>query len=121
MGTCYDGKKIFNLLKNTNINESIVKKTEMIQYHGSMKKKYKNNEFNNDITSLGYKIDIYQESINQTLSEYLVNFDYFTSILEQFGFIFVPRNELKSMYLKMQLVPLKNYIMKWKKILIMDF
>ena len=100
IGTCYNGKKIFNLLKNISINESIVKKTEKNTISWSIKKKYKHNEFNNDITSLGYKIDIYQESINQTLSEYLVNFDYFTNILEQFGFILCPRKDLKTMYFK---------------------
>lgn len=99
IGTCYDGKKIFNLLKDTPINKSIVKKKdETISW--SIKKKYNSKEFQKNNTSLGFKIDVYQESINQTLSEYLVNFDYLTSLMEQFGFILCPSKDLKKMRFK---------------------
>ena len=37
-------------------------------------------------TSLGYKIDVYQESINKTFSEYLVNFEFLTRALNNYGF-----------------------------------
>lgn len=99
IGTCYDGKKIFNLLKDININHSLVKKKET-EISWSIKKKYSGKEFQNNKSSLGYKIDVYQESINQTISEYLVNFDYFTSLLENFGFILCPTKELKKMRFK---------------------
>jgi hypothetical protein len=99
IGTCYDGKKIFNLLKDTPINKSIVKKKdEMISW--SIKKKYNSKEFEKNDTSLGFKIDVYQESINQTLSEYLVNFDYLTILMEHFGFILCPSKDLKKMRFK---------------------
>ena len=33
--------------------------------------------FDDNITSLGYTIKVFQESINNYVDEYLVNFDYF--------------------------------------------
>jgi len=99
IGTCYDGKRIFNLLKEISINKSLVKKS-INTIAWSIKKKYNGSSFENNKSSLGYKIDVYQESINQTISEYLVNFDYFTSLLENFGFILCPIKDLKKMRFK---------------------
>ena len=62
-----------------------------------IKKLYTSNEFNDDETSLGYKIDVYQESINKTFSEYLVNFDFLAQSLETYGFVPAPVNEVKQM------------------------
>ena len=47
--------------------------------------------------SLGYKIDVYQESINKTFSEYLVNFKYFTRMLANYGFEPIKDEEAQSM------------------------
>ena len=33
-----------------------------------------------------YLISVYQESINQEIDEYLVNFDYFVNVMEEYGF-----------------------------------
>jgi hypothetical protein len=46
---------------------------------------------------LGYTIDVYQDSINQTLPEYLVNYDFLTSTMDQYGFSLVSRTEAKQM------------------------
>ena len=62
-----------------------------------IKKLYDNEEFLDDESSLGYKIDVYQESINKTFSEYLVNFDYLTQALETYGFIPVPADDVRRM------------------------
>ena len=35
--------------------------------------------------SLGYAIGVYQESINKTFKEYLVNFNYFVRMMENYG------------------------------------
>jgi hypothetical protein len=99
IGTCYDGKKIFKLLKNTQIKKSIVK-TDDDKITWSIKKKYNKNEMKDNKTSLGYKIDIFQESINQSISEYLVNFDYLTELLENFGFVPCPSKDLQKMHFK---------------------
>jgi hypothetical protein len=46
---------------------------------------------------LGYKIDVYQETINQLITEYLVNFEYFERIMENYGFILLDRTEAKTL------------------------
>ena len=85
VGACYDGKKIFNMLKNREEGE------EVELYHKNKKiwgvqKLYGKEEFNDDNTSLNYKIKVYQETINKAFDEYLVNFDYFIRIMENYGF-----------------------------------
>ena len=35
---------------------------------------------------MGYSVDVYQESINKTFTEYLVNFDFFIDIMKNNGF-----------------------------------
>jgi hypothetical protein len=47
--------------------------------------------------SIGYPINVYQESINQVIQEYLVNFDYVVRIMEDYGFILVSKNEANKM------------------------
>ena len=42
-------------------------------------KKLYNKRFSNTEECIGYKIDVFQESINNYIPEYLVNFDYLTS------------------------------------------
>ena len=59
-------------------------------------KEYDKESFNDDITSLGYAIDVYQESINKTIREYLVNFNYLTRIMEDYGFIIIDDQESNS-------------------------
>ena len=95
IGTCYDGKLLFNKLKNKKQNESL-----MIQQNGNLlwkvTKKYDQNTFNNDQSSVGYAIDVYQESINKTIREYLVNYSYLNRIMENYGFVkLTPSESLK--------------------------
>ena len=49
-------------------------------------RKYTATQFNDDSSSLGYAIDVYQKSIGQSFVEYLVNSAYFQRVMEQFGF-----------------------------------
>jgi hypothetical protein len=51
-----------------------------------IEKKYSQSSFEDNATSLGYKIDVYQETINKVFPEYLVNFTYFTRLMEEYGF-----------------------------------
>ena len=55
---------------------------------------FNNDELQNNSNSLGMSIDIYQESINKTITEYLVNFEYLTRIMESYGFIIAPKEDL---------------------------
>jgi hypothetical protein len=54
---------------------------------------YNKTGFPDDEQSLGYNISIYQESINKTFVEYLVNFDYFIREMENYGFVIVPTED----------------------------
>ena len=47
--------------------------------------------------SLGYPIHVFQESINQYIQEYLVNFPYLIRIIENYGFVQVTKEEAKHM------------------------
>ena len=95
IGTCYDGHKVFKLLNDTTINNSITlfKNDNKIW---EITKKYSYSQFNDDETSIGYAIDVFQESINKTFREYLVNFNYLKRLLENYGFVPLSDNELKS-------------------------
>jgi hypothetical protein len=99
IGTCYDGKLIFNELRNIKTNESI-----QINDNGKkiweIIKKYNSSTFENNSSSIGYKIIVYQETINQYISEYLVNFDYLIRLMEIYGFITINNDEAKEMGLQ---------------------
>ena len=56
-------------------------------------KQYNKDDFDEDETSLGYEIDVYQETINKKFTEYLVNFDYLTRMMENYGFTLLTREE----------------------------
>ena len=99
IGTCYDGDKIFKYLKGVEQNDSrvIMSGDEL---NGDRKKiweitkRYDRDEFNDDETCVGYAIDIFQETINKTFREYLVNYTYLTRVLENYGFVPVSNEEL---------------------------
>ena len=85
IGTCFDGLSMFQLLKGK-------KQGDSIQYNKdgkkiwSVTKEYHEETFEADSSCIGYEIKVYQESINQSISEYLVHFDYLTRLLECYGF-----------------------------------
>ena len=60
-------------------------------------KRYNDTGFSDDITSLGYAIDVYQESINNTVREFLVNFTYLTELLTNYGFVLITRDEAQQL------------------------
>jgi hypothetical protein len=96
IGTCYDGKKVFRLLRDKLHGESFA------IHNGAYKvfeitKMYDESGFPEDELSLGYAVNVYQESINQTIREYLVNFDYLIRIMDDYGFVPIPRHEAEKM------------------------
>ena len=95
IGTCYDGKLIFNLLKNKKQGESIDLFDDGVKIW-EINKDYSPTEFEDDASSIGYKINVYQESINKMFAEYLVNFDYLHRVMENYGFKLLPRDEAKN-------------------------
>jgi hypothetical protein len=92
IGTAYDGKLMFNKLDKYKKGESVQIVQDGVKVW-EVTKQYDETYFNDDSSSIGYKIDVYQDSINKTFSEYLVNFDYMTRVLEMYGFIMLPRDE----------------------------
>jgi len=101
IGTCYDGRTIFKLLNKKKEGESVVFSTKdrdnRKQRICEIVKKYNDTGFPDDDTSLGYRIDVYQESINQFASEYLVNFAFFVEMMDNYGFKLVTKDEGRQM------------------------
>jgi len=92
IGTSYDGTKVFRALEDKNVGESIkimVGERKMWE----ITKQFESDTFDNNVSCLGYQIDVYQESINKVFPEYLVNYDYLTSLLEQYGFALLTPSE----------------------------
>jgi len=96
IGTCYDGKLVFNELKKVKTGESI-KIVEDNKKIWEVTKAYNSDAFDDDSSSIGYRIDVYQESINQSISEYLVNFDYLNRVMSAYGFEIITREEAVDM------------------------
>jgi hypothetical protein len=95
VGCCFDGEKVFKLLSNKNKDESIILndgENKMFE----IKKKYNETGFPYDENSLGYCINVFQDSIGNTFCEYLVNFEYFKRIMENYGFVLIDNDEAKN-------------------------
>jgi hypothetical protein len=104
IGTCFDGVRIFQALsrlengdeisvmeaKTTSDNRDDSDEPRKIW---SVRKKYHQTEFEPDSSSIGYEIEVFQESINKNAREYLVNFEYLTQLLENYGFDLVSPEE----------------------------
>tara|TARA_B100000123_G_scaffold176486_1_gene131165 strand:- start:205 stop:3654 length:3450 start_codon:yes stop_codon:yes gene_type:complete len=98
IGTCYDGKFIFDLLKDKKKGESMtIFKDDYKMYE--LTKQYDHSSFPDDELSLSYGIDVFQETINKVFREYLINFDYLTRIMEDYGFVPITKEEATQMKL----------------------
>ena len=99
IGTCYDGKEIFQKLeKNVNAKWTIMtkdKKYKMME----ITKLYHETNFPEEESCLGYAIDVWQESINQNFNEYLVNFTYLQKLMTNYGFALITQEEATEMKL----------------------
>jgi mRNA (guanine-N7-)-methyltransferase len=101
IGTCYDGKTLFKMLSKKKDGENIVFMTND-KYDKKAKiceivKKYSDSGFPDDDTSLGYPVEVYQESIGQFAREYLVNFAFFVEMMDNYGFKLVTKDEAHQM------------------------
>ena len=96
IGTAYDGKTIFDLLKKKNPGES-VQILEDGKKVWEIIKSYDHSSFLDDSSSIGYRIDVFQESINQLIPEYLINFNYLERIMLNYGFKIIDSDEAKSL------------------------
>jgi len=98
IGTSYNGKRVFELLKNIKENEQVDKYKNGNKIW-SIIKRYDHNSYVDDDTCIGYAIDVYQETIGQYFKEYLVNYEYLTEVIKMYGFELIPKEQLKKMYL----------------------
>jgi len=100
IGTCYDGRTVFNVLSRKKKDESFIFK-KMVrgreQRICEIKKMYDETGYRDDETSIGYPISVYQDSINNYIVEYLVNFNYLTQLLEDYGFSLITKEEANHM------------------------
>ena len=98
IGTCYDGHSIMHELRQYRYDEG-----KSVFYNQNLickiTKRYETEDFERDETCLGKEILVYQDSINQTLPEYLVNFKYLTDMIEMYGFEPVKQSECKQLNL----------------------
>lgn len=96
IGTCYDGKIVFDQLRDKKQGESMY-----IMYNNEklwqVTKEYDRDTFVDDESCLGYKINVYQESINKEFSEYLVNYNYLVRLLENYGLVPLTVDECKRL------------------------
>ena len=96
VGTCYDGKTIFNKLQKKQIDEG-VEIYENDKKIWQIIKQYPEEKMEDESSCVGYKIQVYQESINKLIPEYLVNFDYLNRLMEDYGFVLMTRDDAKRM------------------------
>ena len=105
IGTCFDGARIFQALARLETGNEMtvlsggsggVSGVSDPQKMWSVRKKYHQTEFEPDSSSIGYEIEVYQDSINKATREYLVNFDYLTQLLENYGFDLVTPEEAET-------------------------
>ena len=96
-GTCYNGQRVFDLLRNTLEGESVrfdkngKKIFELTRgYSNSME------SFPSGPESIGMAIQVYQESIDKTFEEYLVNFAFLERVMEDYGFVLLTDSENAS-------------------------
>lgn len=87
IGTCYDGNKVFDTLKD-NSSFEMYDDLENKVFH--IKKKYEIEDFNFHSSNIrplfGQEIDVYMNSIGQSITEYLVNFDLLKDMMKEYNF-----------------------------------
>jgi hypothetical protein len=100
IGTCYDGQMLLHELSRYNYDEGL-RVYDNQQLICEIIKQYDSEEFVDNEMCLGKKILVYQDSINQYLPEYLVNFRYLVKIANLYGFELLAKQECKQLNLPM--------------------
>lgn len=97
IGTSYDGETLFDRLRSTRTGESISINAYEDKKMWEITKEYNYSTYDSEDTCLGYKINVFQESINKSFHEYLVNYSYLTRIMADYGFRLINKNEARAM------------------------
>ena len=98
-GCCFDGQKVFNLLRSVEKGHSSVG-MDGDKPVWTITKEYEAEEIMADETSVGMAIDVEFITIGAKHREYLVSFDYFKSRMEDIGFGLLNAAELKELRLR---------------------
>lgn len=93
IGTCYDGRAVFNLLKKTPNGSTVRFEDAQHNLITGITKRYNKQEYFDNETCIGYAIDVLTESINVIHTEYLVNMIYLERIMRNYGFELVSETE----------------------------
>ncbi len=95
IGCCFDGHKIFELLKSIPRNGS-----KQVYKNGSLMwkiiKDYREIQFPANESSVGLPIKVFMNSINQIIEEFLVNFEILKSKLAAYNIIPLSSEEMKK-------------------------
>lgn len=94
IATTYDGKEVFKMLRNVPV-EGYVERYIHNKKVWSIQKNYDNELFEDNESSLGYKINVYQDSINKSIMEYLVNPEFLIKTMEKYGFSLIDRDDCR--------------------------
>jgi hypothetical protein len=89
IGTCLDGETVFNLLNKSKSGQIGFTHTDQAGEPHTLleiQRKYTHEGFPPNAGSLGYAIRVFQESIGQYITEYLVNYKYLRDIMAKYGF-----------------------------------
>ena len=94
IGTCFDGETIYNELRQLNKGQYLIGE----ENHNTLwriQKEYDNigDTMPLDESCLSLEIKVFVETINQTLSEYLVNFSYFEKLMNQHNLYLISTSE----------------------------
>jgi mRNA (guanine-N7-)-methyltransferase len=95
IGTCYDGETVFNMLRDESVVTIVDRESGKKMWE--VEKDYTSGDFPAGQSSLGHKILVYQESINQVFPEFLVNFKFLEDTMKSYGFELLPRADAHSM------------------------
>ena len=89
VGTCYDGMKVVKTFSQED-TDTLEMKDDFGSLIYQIKKKYTITDFSydkNDTENMfGQEIDVFMASIGQSITEYLVNFEFFIDIMKEYGF-----------------------------------
>ena len=86
IGTCYDGERVFDeLRKKPEGGGFVLMRDDRKMFE--LTRRFPQTGFPDDEHSLGYAIDVYQDSINKTFREYLVHPTFLQRIMEDYGFV----------------------------------
>ena len=105
IGTCFDGKRVFEKLKKNKKIEGM-NDSNLIW---SIQKDYKIRTFKDDKPNIGHKIKVFFKSIGNEHEEYLVNFKYLEKVCNKFGLKMVSITPFSELYDKMMEINNKKY------------